>query len=172
MGRIIAYVGGARSGKSRLAVERAREFGDDVAFVATLEPQDDEMRARVERHRESRPASWSVLEAPRDVAGALGHLPPGAQCAVVDCLTLWISNLLLDDKGQDEILKAFDGVLAAAREAPAEVIFVSNEVGCGVVPERALGRAFRDVAGFVNQRLAAAADEAYWVVCGKAIKIT
>jgi len=173
MGRIVAYVGGARSGKSRLAAERARAHGDAVAFVATLDPGDDEMRRRVEAHRRDRPASWRTVEAPRALAETieeLGRAP--LRCLLVDCLTLWISNRLCGGADPETILAEFDRVLAAARAAGAEAIFVSNEVGCGIVPEHPLGRAFRDVAGFVNQRLAAAADEAYWVVCGKAIRIT
>ncbi len=170
MGRITAYVGGARSGKSRLALARARAFGDDVVFVATLQPKDDEMRARVERHRRARPDSWQTVKAPVDLARALRELP-AVRCVVVDCLTLWTSNLLLDGRSETEVLDAFEDVIAAAREAPAEVIFVSNEVGCGIVPQSALGRRFRDVAGFVNQRLAEAADEAYWVVCGRPVRL-
>jgi adenosylcobinamide kinase/adenosylcobinamide-phosphate guanylyltransferase len=170
MGRIAAYVGGARSGKSRLALARARAFGEDVAFVATLRPEDDEMRARVERHRRARPDSWRTVEGPVDLAPALRELP-AAQCIVVDCLTLWVSNLLLDERTEAEVLEAFEDVLAAARKTPAEVIFVSNEVGCGIVPQSAIGRRFRDVAGLVNRRLAEAADEAYWVVCGRPVPI-
>lgn len=170
MARITSYVGGARSGKSRLAVERALALGGRVVFVATLEPQDDEMRGRVEKHRRSRPESWLTVEAPRDLADAL-RTPGDARCTIVDCLTLWISNRLLAGETEHDILDAFNGVLAAARQSKGEVIFVSNEVGCGVVPESPLGRAFRDIAGLVNQRLAEASDEAYWVVCGRMIRI-
>ncbi len=172
MGRIIAYVGGARSGKSRLAVERARSRGEAVVFVATLEPLDEEMRERIELHRRARPDSWTTVEAPRELARAIAEIPPRTGCVVVDCLTLWISNLLGDGRGEEAILGEFENVLAAARRSPAETIFVSNEVGCGVVPESAAGREFRDVAGLVNQRRVAAADEALWVVCGKAVGIS
>jgi len=174
MGRVIAFVGGARSGKSRLALERAGSFGDAVAFVATLDLTDpncdNEMRERVEHHRRARPASWRTVLAPRDLAGAIRGLED-VRCCLVDCLTLWVSNLLCAGSDQEAILGAFDRVLEAARGSGAEVVFVSNEVGCGIVPENALARAFRDVAGLVNQSLVRAADEAYWVVAGKAISI-
>lgn len=170
MGRVAAYVGGARSGKSRLALERARAFGDNVVFVATLVPGDDEMRSRVEAHRRTRPSSWETVEAPRDVARAVRDAR-GARCVLVNCLTLWLSNLLCDGADAETVLAGLDDAVAAARECPAEVILVSNEVGCGLVPETPLGRSFRDLAGLVNQRLADAADEAYWVVCGRAVRI-
>lgn len=172
MGRIVAFVGGARSGKSRLALERAREYGEQVAFIATLEPLDDEMRARVEAHRRSRPSDWLVVEAPRELARALDDCGRRVRCVLVDCLTLWLSNMLCAGRDAESSLGELDRVLAAARSSPADAIFVSNDVGCGIVPENALARAFRDLAGLANQRLAQEADEAYWVVCGKAIRIT
>jgi len=171
MGQIVAFVGGARSGKSGLAVERARSFGDAVAYVATLEPRDEEMRARIALHRRSRPAGWLPVEEPRELARALAELPGNVRCVIVDCLTLWLSNLLLDGRSERELLSAFEEVLAAARARDGETVFVANEVGCGIVPESALGRSFRDVAGLVNQHLVAAADEARWVVCGRAVAL-
>lgn len=167
---IVALVGGARSGKSRLAVERARSAGDPVVFVATLEPLDEEMKERAEDHRRHRPPAWKTVEAPRELALALRGLS-GAGCVIVDCLTLWVSNLLLSGSSPEAVVAAFDGVLEAARKLSGQVVFVSNEVGCGLVPGTPVGRTFRDCAGLVNQRLAAVADEAYFVVAGRMLDI-
>jgi adenosylcobinamide kinase/adenosylcobinamide-phosphate guanylyltransferase len=170
MGRITAYIGGARSGKSRLALQHAHTAGDDVAFVATCQPLDDEMRARVDRHRRERSKDWQTVECPIELAAALRSLS-APRCILVDCLTLWASNLLCAERSENEIFDAFADVLRAARELPGEVVFITNEVGCGVVPEHELGRRFRDVAGWINQRLGDAADDLYWVVCGRAVPL-
>lgn len=171
MGRILAFIGGARSGKSRLAAERASRYGPKVTFVATLQPLDDEMRKRVELHRRSRPASWRTMEAPRELAGAVREATSESACVLVDCLTLWMSNLLCSGAGEEAILGQLQETLAIVRTSGADGIFVSNEVGCGIVPENELARRFRDLAGTANQLLAREADEVYWVVCGKSVRI-
>jgi adenosyl cobinamide kinase/adenosyl cobinamide phosphate guanylyltransferase len=156
---LVLYLGGARSGKSRLAVERAASSGAPVTFIATGEAGDEEMAARIELHRGERPAEWRTLEEPRDLAGALASVPAG-ETAVVDCLTLWVAN----GGGDDSALDA-----AAARNGLT--IVVSNEVGLGIVPANALAREYRDTLGRVNAAWAAAADEAWFVVAGKSLRL-
>jgi adenosylcobinamide kinase / adenosylcobinamide-phosphate guanylyltransferase len=162
-------VGGARSGKSSLAVRLATESGRAVVFVATSEPRDDEMAARIESHRAERPAKWSTVEAPLDLAGALAAAPQEA-CVVLDCLTLWTSNALEAGWSDEAVAEAAEAVagLAAARGAPTVV--VSNEVGLGVVPDTPLGRRYRDVHGRVNAIFAGAAERACLVVAGRALE--
>ena len=163
-------LGGARSGKSALAVRRARRFGGPVVFVATGEPGDAEMVERIARHRAERPAGWTTVEAPLELAAALAAAPEDA-CAIVDCLSLWVANLLL--RGDDEDAVAASAVesarLAAAR--PGATIAVTNEVGMGVVPVHELGRRYRDVLGRVNAVWAGAAAEAALVVAGRPLAL-
>jgi adenosylcobinamide kinase / adenosylcobinamide-phosphate guanylyltransferase len=163
-------VGGARSGKSSLAVRLAAEAGGPVVFVATTEARDEEMAARIERHRGERPADWSTVEALLDLAGALAAAPADA-CVVLDCLTLWTSNALEAGWSDETVERVAEEVaaLAAARTAPTVV--VSNEVGLGVVPDTPLGRRYRDVHGRVNAVFAAAAERAFLVVAGRALEL-
>jgi adenosylcobinamide kinase/adenosylcobinamide-phosphate guanylyltransferase len=179
MGRILFVLGGARSGKSRYAQARAAEAagpGRPVAFVATAEGLDPEMRERIRRHRQDRPSGWLTLEAPREPARALEGLGPEAGAVLVDCLTLLISNLQLAEPGagaeqEQAVLGEIRRLLAAARAAPVQVILVSNEVGQGVVPASPLGRAFRDIAGRAHQLVAAEADEVVFLTAGLAQRL-
>lgn len=157
-------LGGARAGKSALALRRARAHGGPVVFVATAEAGDADMAERIARHRAERDPAWTTVEAPRDLTGALRAAPAGA-CVIVDCLTLWVANLL--DHGDDEVarLAAEAAGLAARRAAPT--IAVSNEVGMGVVPGTAVGRRYRDLLGHVNAVWAERADAAALVVAGR-----
>jgi adenosyl cobinamide kinase/adenosyl cobinamide phosphate guanylyltransferase len=166
---LVLLLGGARSGKSTLAVGRGRAWGGDVVFVATAEARDADMRARIERHRRERPAGWAVVEEPRRLA-SLPCWGAGA-LVIVDCLTLWVANLLEAGCGDDEVAAAADelAALAAARAAPA--VLVSNEVGLGVVPATPLGRRYRDVLGRVNCVVAARADEALLLVAGRELRL-
>jgi len=157
---LVVYVGGARSGKSRLAVERASAEGAPVVFVATGEAGDEEMAARIARHRAERPRSWQTVEETLVLTAALCSAPPDAP-VVVDCLSLWVAN----GGGDAEAVEA-----AAAREALT--IAVTNEVGLGIVPVNALARAYRDELGRVNAAWVAAADEAYFVVAGRSLPLT
>ena len=172
MGRILFVLGGARSGKSRYAQARAAEAagpGRPVAFLATAEGRDPEMRERIRRHRQDRPSGWLTLEAPREPARALEGLGPEAGAVLVDCLTLLISNLQLAAPGagaEQAVLGEIRRLLAAARAAAVPVIMVSNEVGQGVVPASPLGRAFRDIAGRAHQLVAAEADEVVFLTAG------
>ncbi|HXC17190.1 MAG TPA: bifunctional adenosylcobinamide kinase/adenosylcobinamide-phosphate guanylyltransferase [Holophagaceae bacterium] len=156
--------GPVRSGKSRWAVERAKAWGEGVVFVATYRPGDDaDMATRIQRHRDERP-EWRTLEAPRDIATALGALDPAPSGVLLDCQTLWLSDRL--DLGDEALLSAWDAQLATFKSARWPVVIVGNEVGWSPVPESALTRRFRDLAGWLGQRSAASADEAWLLVAG------
>lgn len=157
---LVVYVGGARSGKSRLAVERAAAEGTSVVFVATGEAGDEEMAERIARHRAERPAGWQTVEEPLELARALRAASPDAT-VIVDCLSLWVAN-----GGRDA------AAVEAAAARVALTIAVTNEVGLGIVPDNALARAYRDDLGRVNATWVAAADEAYFVVAGKTLLLT
>jgi adenosyl cobinamide kinase/adenosyl cobinamide phosphate guanylyltransferase len=172
MKSLTLILGGARSGKSNFAQRLARARGGDaVLFVATAEARDDEMRARITAHRAARPATWQTLEAPREIARALKLA--NARVVVVDCVTLWTSNVLLakDACAEAEMMREVDELLAWYHANDTALILVSNEVGMGVVPDNALGRAYRDLLGAVNQRLAAQADEVFLLVAGLPLEI-
>jgi adenosyl cobinamide kinase/adenosyl cobinamide phosphate guanylyltransferase len=157
-------LGGARSGKSALAVELASQWDGPVTVIATAEAGDAEMVERIARHREERPPGWTTVEEPVELASAI-ELAPADAAVVVDCVSLWVANVL---DGDVEILN--ERVVAAAKQR-ARAIVVSNEVGLGVVPVSALGRRYRDVVGRVNAQWAAAADEAAFVLAGKMLRL-
>ena len=163
-------VGGARSGKSSLAVRLATESRRAVVFVATSEARDEEMAARIEVHRGERPPEWSTVEAPLDLAGALAAAPQDA-CVVLDCLTLWTSNALEAGWSDEAVAEAAEQVAGLAAARTATTVVVSNEVGLGVVPDTPLGRRYRDVHGRVNAIFAAAAERACLVVAGRALEL-
>lgn len=180
MGRLTLITGGAASGKSTYALQRGQELGPRVLFVATCVARDEEMRAKVARHRHERPASWTTVETARNVAAAFGGGFDGANDfdagdafdgAIVDCLTLLVSELLLGDVADAGVLAEVRRLCEAARAAAYPVLLVTNEVGQGVVPEHPLGRRFRDLQGRVNQMAAAAADEVQLIVCGLPMRI-
>ena len=171
MGMITFVTGPVRSGKSSWAVEKARQWGDGVVFVATSRPDrhDLEMVERLRRHRAERPASWRVLEAPADPAADLLALAPQPSGVLMDCLTLWLGDRM--DASDRAILEAWDRQLKAFVEAPWPVILVSNEVGWSPVPEDPMVRRFRDLAGWLNQRAASAAEEAWLCVAGCRLRL-
>lgn len=163
-------IGGARSGKSRYAMglAEAREGQEvcQVAFIATAQAGDAEMLRRIAEHRKARPAAWQTFEEPFQICTLLERIGDGFTIILLDCLTLWLSNLLLDGtKGEGEILDEVEKLITVARARRAQVVIVSNEVGMGIVPSTSLGRTFRDLAGRANQLLAREADEvvALWV---------
>jgi adenosylcobinamide kinase/adenosylcobinamide-phosphate guanylyltransferase len=163
---LVLVTGGARSGKSRFALKRIRELAPPPwTYLATGEGLDDEMRARIARHQAERGPNWRTEEAPRDPARVMT-----GRAILLDCLTLWLSNRMLDGASDEQILTETDQLVAAARAVPA-VVMVTNEVGGGVVPEHEMGRRFRDLAGWVNQRVAAAADEVVLVACGLPLRL-
>ncbi|MBK9170329.1 MAG: bifunctional adenosylcobinamide kinase/adenosylcobinamide-phosphate guanylyltransferase [Bryobacterales bacterium] len=165
---LILVGGGARSGKSRHALALARERGSNLAFVATAQALDAEMEERIARHRAERDPSFTTFEEPLDVAELLERIGGSFDAILVDCLTLWVSNHLL--AGSDPEALGGD-LVAAAAGAPAAVILVTNETGCGIVPENALARRFRDAAGNVNQAAATRAIEVYWMVFGVPLRV-
>jgi adenosylcobinamide kinase/adenosylcobinamide-phosphate guanylyltransferase len=164
---IVLVGGGARSGKSRYALDLARQRGGQLTFLATAQPHDAEMEARIARHRAERGPVFATIEEPLEIAEVLRKTETGV--IVVDCLTLWLSNVMLTF-GRD-IDADTEAVVNAALHSSASVIMVTNEVGCGIVPESTLGRDFRDRAGVLNQRVAGAAQEVYWMVFGYPIKV-
>ncbi|GAB6062476.1 bifunctional adenosylcobinamide kinase/adenosylcobinamide-phosphate guanylyltransferase [Deferrisoma palaeochoriense] len=171
MARIVFVTGGARSGKSRFAQRIAEAWEGPLLYVATAEVLDDEMADRVRRHRADRGPRWETLEEPLDLPAAL-RAAEGFGGALVDCLTLWVSNLL-GRWGGDEtgLAAALDGFYQALEAFRGRVCLVTNEVGSGIVPENALARRFRDLAGRVNQECAARAHEAYLVVSGLPVRL-
>jgi adenosylcobinamide kinase/adenosylcobinamide-phosphate guanylyltransferase len=159
--RLTLVLGGARSGKSRYAESLVMALPSPWLYVATAEARDSEMAERVAVHQGRRGPSWTTVETPRDIAGALAanaNTP-----ALVDCLTLWLSNVLLVDADVDAEIEHLDGALA---RAAAPIVLVANEVGSGIVPDNALGRRFRDLQGLLNQRMAARVDRVFLVVAG------
>jgi adenosyl cobinamide kinase/adenosyl cobinamide phosphate guanylyltransferase len=168
---ITLLVGGARSGKSALAVEIGRRYGGPVTFVATCAPFDDDLAARVARHRAERP-DWPTIEEPLDLAGAVGRC--GAGLAIVDCLTLWVGNVMHrgDDDARIEAAAAAAAELAVRRAERSEpTVVISNEVGLGIHPESSAGRRYRDLLGRVNQLWAARAERTLLMVAGRALPL-
>lgn len=170
MGQLIYLTGPVRSGKSRRAVELASMWGDDVVFVGTWreDPTDPEMTARVRRHQHERPA-WRTLDAPADVAAALAALDPRPAGVVLDCLTLWVGDRF--ERPDAALVAEWAAQLEQFRAAPWPVIVVGNEVGWSLVPEQAALRRFRDLAGTLAQQTARAADEAWLMVAGCAVRL-
>jgi adenosylcobinamide kinase/adenosylcobinamide-phosphate guanylyltransferase len=158
--RLTLVLGGARSGKSRFAEELVMRVAPPWTYVATAEAFDDEMTERIAHHRQRRDANWQTLDAPRDLAGAVSGL---AGPALIDCLTLWLSNVML---ARGDVDAESERLLAALGSAPGPLVAVSNEVGLGLVPETPLGRAFRDAQGRLNQRVAAVADRVIFMAAG------
>ena len=171
---LIFILGGARSGKSAFAERLAQQAGR-VLFVATAQAQDDDMRRRIGAHRAKRPPEWSTLEEPHDLASAIPSALEGHNTCLLDCLTLWVSNLLLAKEAnldaEAEILEEVERMLDVYDSSHATWIVVSNEVGLGVVPATRLGSRYRDVLGRVNQAVASRADKVYLMVAGLALEM-
>ena len=165
----VLLTGGARSGKSSLAVALAERHGADVVFLATGQAGDDEMAARIARHRAERPPHWTTVEEPVRLVEAIGAVEPSA-CLIVDCLSLWVANLLATESGR-AIEREACAAAAVASGRPGPTIVVTNEVGLGIVPATPLGREYRDALGRVNAIWADRADEAYLVVAGRLIAL-
>jgi len=166
--RTLLVLGGARSGKSRHAQCRAEAEASELVYVATGQPFDDEMADRIARHRADRGPRWRTVEAPLELAAVIGAESRPDTVLLVDCLTLWASNLIFAERDIVADTFALVGAIGAAR---GPLILVSNEVGLGIVPDNALARRFRDVAGTINQAVAAAVDEAVFVAAGLPIRL-
>lgn len=165
---IVLIGGGSRSGKSRYALEYAKRRGPCRVYIATAECLDSEMSARAAAHRSERGTAFTTLEEPIELARTIRFIDHAADVIVIDCLTLWVSNLLL---GGRDIPVMLSDALAAAAGHPACIVMVTNEVGCGIVPENELARRFRDAAGSLNQQVAAAAQEVYWMAFGCPLRV-
>jgi len=169
---IIFVIGGCRSGKSRHALETAEGLAEDrKIFLATCIPRDEEMQQRVRRHRAERSRSWQTIEAPVHLSRAIEENSRRAGVLLVDCLTLWISNLLMESDDGTNVLEQIQHLKSAIQSAGCPVVLVSNEVGGGIVPENRLARLFRDLVGSVNQAVAETADRVVWMVAGIPVKI-
>jgi len=172
-GKTILILGGARSGKSRYAVTLASRLGGQVLFLATAEARDTEMRARIAAHRLERPAAWRTIEAATGLGAAI-RAQSGADTIIIDCVTLWVANVLGDlDGGPEAVERAGQALrqetaslISAIKDSAAAFIIVSNEVGLGLVPETPLGRLYRDALGQVNQELARGCEQVYFMVSG------
>ena len=162
---VTLVLGGARSGKSRYALEKARAIQGTRAFLATAEPSDEEMTARIRQHREERGEEFSTIEEPIELRRII--IESKFDVLVVDCLTLWLSNITFADRTTE-----IDALEQAAQSARGTIIFVTNEVGSGIIPtDHALSRDFRDRAGILNQRIAAISQEVYFMVFGQPLRI-
>jgi adenosyl cobinamide kinase/adenosyl cobinamide phosphate guanylyltransferase len=167
---LTVLLGGARSGKSSLALGIAGSFGLPVTFIATAAPLDPEFAERIDRHRAERPSDWQTIEEPIDLEAVIAQVPHDV-VVVVDCLTLWVSNLFGHDLGDAAILERASGVAEIARLREGPTVVVSNEVGSGIVPTDALSRRYRDTLGRVNATFATQADEAFLVVAGRVLPL-
>lgn len=165
---LVLVLGGARSGKSRHAEALVAASGLEAHYIATAEALDGEMGERIAHHRAQRPAHWATHEAPLDLTARLLSLDRADRVVLVDCLTLWLSNLMMAER---DIPAAFAELAEACGRLSARVVFVSNEVGLGIVPDNRMSRDFRDDAGRLNQMIAALAGEVYFVAAGLALKM-
>ena len=178
MGKIILVTGGARSGKSRFAEQYIARVGQHIGYIATAEVYDEEMAFRVKLHRQRRPTEWKTYEAPLDAHNALREAGRECDAVLFDCLTLYMSNILcsldsIADSHQNYSLakEKLDALIKQAKSNQGTTVFVTNEVGSGIVPGEHLSREYRDIAGIANQWMARVADEVYLVVCGLAVNI-
>jgi adenosyl cobinamide kinase/adenosyl cobinamide phosphate guanylyltransferase len=166
---LTVLIGGARSGKSALALRLVAD-ADEVVFVATAEARDEEMAARIERHRRERPPGWRVVEELIALPQAIEAAPPAAG-VIVECLSLWVSNLVEAGWADEAVEAEGEKAALAATSRLGPTVVVTNEVGLGVVPETPLGRRYRDLLGRVNTTFAAAADEAHFVIAGRTLPL-
>lgn len=164
MNNVTLITGGVRSGKSRYAMKLA-EGRDNRAFIATATALDEEMKTRIAIHRKERDGNFLTVEEPRDIASAIRNLPHNIDVALIDCLTVWLGNLMHANT-DPAILPEIDSFLTVLDKPPCDLIIVTNEVGSGIVPDNPMARQFRDIAGTVNQRVADKAQNVVMVTCG------
>jgi adenosylcobinamide kinase/adenosylcobinamide-phosphate guanylyltransferase len=164
---LIFVVGGCRSGKSKYALQTAEKIvATRRIYIATCVPQDNEMKQRVAQHQKQRSSTWITVEEPLDLPRAIVENSRKANVVLIDCLTLWMSNLLMETQDESKLKNKIAQLVQALAQADSSVVVVSNEVGCGIVPENQLARQFRDIVGWVNQSVAACADRVVWMVAG------
>ena len=171
MSDFIFILGGARSGKSAYALDLAKERGRKALYIATAEANDSEMRSRILKHRALRPKYWKIVEEQLDLIAALKKEKNKYQVIIIDCLTLYLSNLMHKGLKQGAIIKRIIDTAGHIKAMNEAVIVISNEVGLGIVPENKLAREFRDIAGLANQIMAKAANEAVFIQAGIALKL-
>lgn len=168
-------IGGARSGKSRFALEQAKRMSGSKAYLATAAPGDQEMAARIEAHRQERGKDFVTYEEQLELLAKLEKIPGSTQVVVVDCLTLWITNLLLSRGSISEetafVRDQVRELIRAKDRFPSRIIWVSNEVGCGIVPGEPIGRLFQDLLGWTNQQFAGSSDRVVQMVAGLPVEI-
>jgi adenosylcobinamide kinase/adenosylcobinamide-phosphate guanylyltransferase len=164
---IIFVIGGCRSGKSSHALRTAEKMPQNgKIYIATCVPQDQEMKQRVERHQRERSQIWVTVEEPLQLPEAILHNSDRMNVILVDCLTLWVSNLLMKTNNEEKLQDTNSQLLDALEKAAGSIVLVSNEVGAGIVPENKLARQYRDIIGLVNQAVAQAASKVVWMVAG------
>ncbi|MDO9462291.1 MAG: bifunctional adenosylcobinamide kinase/adenosylcobinamide-phosphate guanylyltransferase [Deltaproteobacteria bacterium] len=171
MKKTILITGGCRSGKSRFALDYANRHFTNRLYLATGQALDEEMKERIRNHRKERSQDWRTVEEPLNIAGAIEQEAAKAGVILIDCVTLWVSNMLFQNMPEEEIMRSVGALAEKIHKPLCSFILVTNEVGAGIVPENRLARRFRDLAGMANQKLAACADEVYWLVSGIPIKI-
>jgi adenosylcobinamide kinase/adenosylcobinamide-phosphate guanylyltransferase len=166
MGKMIFITGGCRSGKSRFALDYADRHFSKKLYLATGEVLDEEMARRVENHKKARGPEWRTVEEPIEIVDKISGYGNETEVILLDCVTLWLSNLLLRWDNESRIMEEVDRLRMAMKESRATLIVVTNEVGMGIVPDNPLGRRFRDLAGTANQRMAEVADTVVFMVSG------
>jgi len=171
MKKTILVTGGCRSGKSRFALDYANHRFKNRLYLATGQALDEEMKERIKEHQRQRGQDWRTVEEPLNIAMAIDHEAATAGVILIDCITMWISNMLFQNMPEEEIIHSTGTLAERIQKSPCSFVLVTNEVGAGIVPENRLARRFRDLSGMVNQKLAACADEVYWLVAGIPIKI-
>ena|SRR3989338_1145917 len=171
MSEFIFILGGARSGKSAYALNLAKERSRKVLYIATAEAGDSEMKSRISKHKASRPRYWKTIEEPLDLIAALKKHKHKYEVIIIDCLTLYLSNLMHKGLTQGTVIKRIKDAAAYIKAMRESVVVISNEVGLGIVPENKLAREFRDIAGLANQIMAEAADEAVFIQAGIPLKL-
>lgn len=171
MGKLTFISGGARSGKSTFAINKAAIYGPDVAFIATAPYLDEDMEQRIKKHKEDRPSDWVTIEQELNVLKVLSECSNRFRLVIIECLTLWVSNLILNEKPEDEIYFMANMLIEEIKSSEFDTIVVASEVGQGVCPDNALALIFRDIAGRVNQIFANKADDVYYMVSGIPMKI-
>lgn len=167
---ITFIIGGARSGKSLFALQKASALPGSKAYIATAQALDDEMKERIEKHKKERTEEWMTFEEPLNISALIKDIQGKYDVILLDCLTLWLSNLMLNNFDTNKEIERLINALRLTPNAP-HMFIVSNEVGMGIVPDNELSRRFRDLSGYLNQKVAEIADEAYLVTAGIPIKI-